>query len=129
MTDQDATLEIPASIGASDVITPVATDFVGFLYDSLADSDYWFAVARNAGGTVQSVITTVVQTGGSPDYDMHVEISTGGDAVFSIAGVEVATITAAVSSTVDLSGQIIAMPTSAVARVIDVQFLAIDQEI
>ena len=128
LTDQDATLEIPASIAASDVFTPVATDFVGLLYDSRADSDFWWAVARNAGGTMQTVVTTATQTGATAPRNMRVEVDAAGDARFWIAGVEVATITAAVDPTVLLSGQVSAMPTSAVARVVDVRYLGVEQE-
>lgn len=47
-TDNPGSLEMPFTIGAGDVITPVATDAVGFLYDTNADTDnYWITGVKN----------------------------------------------------------------------------------
>lgn len=101
-TDQIASLEMPFTLGGSDALTSNATDAVGFLFDTAADTDNWWAV-----GVANDVDGTKVNSGLAPTaatYDtLRVEVDTGGLAMFWINNTKIGTMSASVTPTVALT--------------------------
>lgn len=103
-TDQSTALEFPATLGASDAITPVADDFAGFLFDTAADTDTIWCVSRKAAGTSQLVNTGLVPGTTGGDYDIwRIEQNQDGTATFYINGALVGTITNAITTNATLA--------------------------
>lgn len=100
LTDQDTALEIPAVMAAGDAITPSADDFVGILFDTEADTDLVWCVARNAAGTSQKVVTDAAPITMPAAYTIwRLEINVDGDCEFYRDGTLVTTITDAILPT------------------------------
>lgn len=125
-TDQVGTLEMPFTLGASDTLTANATNAVGWLADTGADTDNWWLVGV-AGGTP----ATKQDTGSPPvagTYEiLRVEVTTAGVATFYRNGVQVGTaMTAAVTAATPLTPVIAAFARTAVSRNIDVDYILVE---
>ena len=77
--------------GSGDGITTTATDAVGFMYDTLADTDVWFAVGVDSdtdapgAGPLAARFTERTPTAGT-DQALKIVINEDGKATFSING-------------------------------------------
>ena len=124
------TLEMPASIGGSDTVTPAADDFVAFCYDTGSDADQWFALSADS--TVQG--TGVGATGVAPTHDVYqvlrIEVdASGGQARFYIDGTLVKTVTAgAISPDVALSPVIVMNSLTTAAKTMDLDYVLVDSK-
>jgi hypothetical protein len=113
LTDQNSTLEMPFTLAAGNVLTSNASNAVGVLYDTAADTDNWWLV-----GVTNDVDATKQNSGYAPvanTYEKwHVEISTNGEAKFYRKGVFLGTVmTGAVAANVSLTPVIAAFSRSA----------------
>jgi hypothetical protein len=90
LTDQVAALEMPFTLAAGDALTSNATDAVGWLFDTGADTDNWWlvGVANDVDATKQnSAIAPVAGT-----YEtLRVQVLYDGSAVFYRNGIKVGT--------------------------------------
>lgn len=122
-TDQATSLEMPFTLGASDTLTSNATDGVGFLFDTAADTDnIWLVgVAADADATKQN---SALAFASGVFRTVRVEVSSAGAATFYIDGVAVGTaMTAATSTGVRLTPVVAGFSRSASARNVDVDFI------
>ena len=124
--DDVTTVQIPFTIGGSDVVTSVVADGVMFCYDTGADTDEWFAlgVANTTDATGQGA------TGTAPVADVYqvlrIEIDDGGDDCrFYIDGALVKTITADCITVTDAlaPGVVIGPAATASSHVVDVDYI------
>lgn len=92
-TDQNTALEMPFTLGAGDALTSNASDAVGVLFDTAADTDHWWLV-----GVKADVDATKQDSGFAPVAGTfetwRIEISTTGVATFyrngTVVGVSMA---------------------------------------
>lgn len=124
-TDQIAALEMPFTLGASDALTSNASDAVGFLFDTAADTDNWWGV-----GVAADVDATHFDTASAPvaaTYQrLQFSLSNAGAAAFFIDGVQVgSTLSAAVTATTVLTPVIAAFSRGAASRNIDVDAITV----
>lgn len=122
-TDQDTALEIPFTLAAGNALTSTATDAVGVLFDTAADTDNWWLV-----GVANDVDATKQNTAVAPVANTYetwrIEISIAGVATFFRNGSAIGTaMTGAVRPTVLLSPIIVAFSRGAASRVIDLDYL------
>lgn len=97
-----STLEMPFTLGASDTLTSNATDAVGFLFDTNADTDnIWLVgVDSNVDATHQDTSQAYVA---STYITLRLEVGSAGEANFFINGVSVGSeMTNAVASNIHL---------------------------
>lgn len=111
-------LQMPATLGAGNVMTVNSANFVGFLYDAAADTDNWWMVSALS-STGKKVDTGVAPSG---YVVLRAEIDTAGNATFFFNGALAGTISAAVSPTA-----VMALVASAYCRdTTDDRFLDLD---
>lgn len=119
------TLELPASIGASDAITTTFSDGCAFVFDTGADTDQWFAVGV-AGDTDA---TGNGATGIAPTADtyqtLRIEIDAdGATARFYIDGTLVKSLTAsAVTAATSIYATVVVNATTTTSRSVDVDYI------
>lgn len=117
-------LEMPASIGGSDAVTDVATDYAAFCYDTGADTDEWFALSADggAGGTGRGA------TGTAPVADtyqtLRIEVdASGAQCRFYIDGTLVKTITAGcISPDVAIGPVVVMQSLTTAAKTMDLDY-------
>lgn len=114
-TNQNTALEMPFSMAAGDVLTAIAADAVGFLFDTRADTDNWWAVGSASSVAVKSNL------GIAPVLDtaqiLRVDVSRTGIASFWSNGrLIVPALSAAVGSAIDLTPLIAIFATGASTR-------------
>jgi len=126
----NAGLEMPATIGGADAVTGVADDLCGFLFDTTAATDEWFAVCFDATveGTGSGATGTAPAAGVS--QVLRVEVDAGGeDARFYINGALVGTITANAITITDLLTPMIILDTNAAeSNVVDVDYVFVSAQ-
>lgn len=122
-TDQIAALEMPFTLAAGDALTSNATDAVGVLFDTAADTDNWWlvGVANNVDATKQNVAVAPV----AGTYETwRIEISAAGAATFYRNGSVIGTaMTGAVTPTVLLTPVVAAFSRAAASRTILLDYL------
>lgn len=126
-TDQTAALEFPFTLGGSDALTSNATDAVGFLFDTAADTDKWFLV-----GVANNVDATKQNTGYAPVVDtyetLRVDVDANGTATFYRNNVQVGVpMKSAVTPSVALVPVIAAFSRTTTSRNIDVDYVSVGQ--
>lgn len=124
-TDQVSALEMPFTLGASDALTSNASDGVGFLFDTGADTDNWFAV-----GVANNVDATKQNLGVAPTaatyVTFRVELTAEGHANFFRNDVKIGSrMMNAVTPTVALTPVIAAFARNTTAKNIDVDYIAV----
>lgn len=125
LSDQVSALEMPFTLGGGDALTSNATDAVGVLFDTGADTDNWWlvGVANNVDATKQdSAVAPVAGT-----YETwRIELSAAGAATFYRNGSVIGSaMTGAVTPTVLLTPYIAAFSRAAASRVIDLDYVHI----
>lgn len=125
-TDQVAALEMPFTLGAGDVLTSNASDAVGFLFDTAADTDNWWlvGVATDVDATKQNAGTAPV----AATYErLRVELA-GAVATFYRNGVKVGTAMNGAVSGAALTPVIAAFSRGAASRSIDGDYILVESE-
>lgn len=119
LTDQIAALEMPFTLGAGDVLTSNATNAVGVLFDTAADTDNWWlvGVAADVDATKQN---TAVAPVASTYETWRIEISAIGTATFYRNGTAIGTaMTGALTPAAALTPVVAAFARGAASRNID----------
>jgi len=120
------TLELPVSIGGGDALTTTASDFVGFVYDTGADTDEWFGVAVDSDTDDTGSATTSTAPTADVYQTLGIDVSSDGATIlFTIAGTAVLTLTGAagVSPAVNLYPTVIVNATTTTSKVVDVDYI------
>lgn len=128
LTDQRAALEMPFTLGAGDTLTSNASDAVGFLYDTAADTDYLHmvgvkadvdAIKQNTGAAILTATWTI----------LRIEVSTAGVARFFVNSALVGTaMTDAVTPTAILTPVIATLARSSTGKNVDVAYVRVAQD-
>lgn len=125
LTDQVSALEMPVTLSGT-TFTTVATDAVGFLFDTSADTDTirLVGVANDVDATHQdSGLAFVAAT----YKTLRVEVDTAGKADFYIDGVKIgSTMTGAVTPSVALTPVIGARSLNTTSKNVDVDYILIE---
>jgi hypothetical protein len=127
-TDQIGTLEMPFTLGAGDALTSNATDAVGVLFDTAADTDKWWlvGVANDVDATKQD--STLAPTANTFET-WRIEVDRTGIATFYRNGVAIGTtMSGAVTATVPLTPVIAAFARSTTAKTIDADYVYVTQQ-
>jgi len=127
LTDQVAALEMPFELAAGDALTSNATDAVGVLYDTAADTDNWWLV-----GVANDVDATKQDFGAPPITGTYerwkIVISSAGVATFYRNGAKVGTTMAgAVRTTIPLTPVVAVLGRSNGSRSVDVDRIRVRQ--
>ena len=124
-TDQVGSLEMPFTLGAVDALTSNASNAVGFLFDTGAATDNWWAVGVATNTDATHFNTAIAPVAGTNNR-LHFALSNAGAASFFIDGVQVGTtMTGAVTATTELTPVVAAFSRGAASRNIDVDVIAI----
>lgn len=126
LTDQVAALEMPFTLGASDVLTSNASNASGLLFDTAADTDTWHCV-----GVKADVDATKINSGSAPVAGTYqrfkIMLLTNGAARFYLDGVLIGTMLNAVTNTTLLTPVVAAFSRTTASRTIDVDYLNVEQ--
>ena len=128
LTDNRATLEMPFTLGAGDALTSNATDAVGVLFDTGADTDDWWLV-----GVAGDVDATKQDAGVAPVAGTfetwRIEINAAGAALFYRNNVLVGSaMTAALTASALLTPVVAAFARGAAGRNVDVDLINVAQQ-
>jgi len=128
LTDQRAALEMPFTLGAGDALTSNATDAVGVLFDTGADTDNWWLVGVAADVDATKQNSAVAPVAGTFET-WRIELDSAGVATFYRNNVPVgSSMAGAVTPTVLLTPVIAAFARGAASRNIDVDLLNVAQQ-
>jgi hypothetical protein len=127
LTDQTSALEMPFTMAAGDALTSNATDAVGVLYDTAADTDVWWMV-----GVAADVDATKQNSGSAPVLSTfetwRIDINTAGAALFYRNGTLVGSaMSGAVTTSVQLTPVVAIFTRTAANRAVDVDFIRVQQ--
>ena len=117
LSDQPGDDLFPALIGSGNVITPSASndDFAGFVYCRDATDDFIYCVTRRNAGTATAFETTLVPSA-TTHIELFVDVDSSGNATFYADGVELTTVSNAVSASADLAMTVAAFTNSTTAQ-------------
>lgn len=128
LTDQRSALEMPFTLAAGDVLTSNATDAVGVLFDTGADTDNWWLVGVAADVDATKQNSAVAPVAGTFET-WRIELSATGAASFYRNGTLVGTaMAAAVTASVLLTLVVAAFSRTSASRNIDVDFFNARQQ-
>jgi hypothetical protein len=120
----ETTLEMPATLSVVTYST-VATDAVGFLFDTAATTDTIRSV-----GVANNVDASHGTTGLTPTNDTYrdyrIVVATNGDAKFYVDGVLKNTITGCVTASVNLCPIVVAVPRTTAVRIVTIDAIGCD---
>lgn len=125
-TDQIAALEMPFTLGASDALTSNATDAVGFLFDTAADTDTIWAV-----GVANDVDATKVNSGtalaAATKCVLRLVVRQDGYAMFYVNNKPVSSswMSTAVRPSIGLTPVIAGFSRTTTARLLDVDYIRV----
>lgn len=125
LTDQRSALEMPFTLGAGDVLTSNASDAVGVLFDTGADTDNWWLV-----GVAADVDAVKQNTAGAPVADTfetwRIEVGATGIATFYRNGVVIgATMNGSLTPATPLTPVVAAFARGAASRTVEVDELIV----
>jgi hypothetical protein len=123
-TDQVAALEAPFELGSANALTSNATNAVGWLFDTAADTDNWWlvGVAADSDATKQN---TAIAPVAATFESLRVEVS-GTTATFYRNDVQVGTaMTAAIAASAALTPVVAATSRGAASRNVDVDYILV----
>jgi hypothetical protein len=126
-TDQVAALEMPFTLAAGDVLTSNASDGVGWLFDTGADTDNWWLV-----GVATDVDATKQNAGVAPAASINdvlrIEVDSSGVATFYRNSAKVGTtMSGAVTTSTNLTPVIAAFSRGAATRNIFADYILIEK--
>lgn len=125
-TDQVAALEMPFTLAAGDALTSNATDAVGVLYDTAADTDNWWAV-----GVATDVDATKQNLGLAPAVNTYerwrVDLTSAGTAFFYRNGVAIGSAMTGACGNVDLTPVVVGFSRAAADRSAKVDLIRCEQ--
>ena len=123
LTDQRAALEIPFTLAAGDALTSTATDAVGVLFDTDADSDNWWLVGVKADVDATKQDSGVAPAAGTFET-WRIELDADGTARFYRNGSLIGTaMSNALTPSVALTPVVAAFSRSASSRNVDVDMI------
>lgn len=120
-------LEMPFTLGASDTLTSNATDAVGVLFDTAADTDNWWlvGVANNSDATKQDA---GVAPSSNTMETWRIEITNAGAATFYRNGTVIGTaMSGAVRNSIALTPTIAVFSRAATVRAVDADYILAQQ--
>lgn len=127
-TDQVSALEMPFTLGAGDALTSNATDAVGVLFDTAADTDNWWAVGVKADIDAAKQNLAVAPSAAVMET-WRIEVTSAGVASFyrnsSLIGTAMS---GAVTPSVQLTPVIAAFARGAASRTVDVDFIDVQAQ-
>ena len=91
LTDQNTTLEMPFTLGAGNTLTSNASNAIGVLYDTAADTDNWWLVGVNNDVDATKQNTAVAPVANTYEK-WHVDVSSYGEGRFYKNGVLIGTV-------------------------------------
>ena len=126
-TDQNSALEMPFTLGGSDALTSNASNGVGVLYDTAADTDDWWLVGVDGDSDA-----TKQDVGDAPDANTYetwvILLSNTGNAEFYRDGAYVGSqMTDAVDPTASLTPVVAAFSRTNASKVVTVDFIRVQQ--
>ncbi len=122
-TDQVAALEMPIHSAASaNTITTNATDAVGLFFDTSMTDDKWWAAGVKADTDATHADTTIAPTADTYQR-LRVELTSAGNAVMFIDGIQRATVANAVTATVGLTPVVAVFSRTTATRSVDVDYV------
>ena len=125
VTDQISALEMPFTLGAGDALTSNATDAVGVLFDTAADTDNWWLVGVRADIDATKQNTAVAPTAATFET-WRIEVDTGGVATFYRNGSAIGTtMSGAITASTLLTPVVAAFSRTSASRNIDVDEILI----
>lgn len=128
LTDQRAALEMPFTLGAGDVLTSNASNAVGVLFDTGADTDDWWLVGVAADVDATKQDSAVAPVAGTFET-WRIELNSAGVAHFYRNNVLIGTaLSDAVTPSVLLTPVVAAFARGAASRNIDVDLLNVAQQ-
>lgn len=127
-TDQVSALEMPFTLAAGDVLTSNASNAVGMLFDTAADTDNWWLV-----GVAADVDATKQNAGSAPvagtSETWRIEVTAAGVASFYRNGTLIGSaMTGAVGTTAALTPVVAAFSRGAASRNVDVDFIHVQAQ-
>lgn len=128
LTDQIAALEMPFALAAGDALTSNATDAVGVLFDTAADTDNWWMVGVAADVDATKQNSAVAPSAGTFET-WRIEVTSVGVATFYRNGVVIGSaMTAAVTASALLTPVIAAFSRTTASRNIDVDEILVQAQ-
>lgn len=114
------TLEQPFTLSGT-TFTAVADDAVGFVFDTDATTDVWYAIGVKA--TTKTAAITCAAPTADTAQTFRIEIDTSGTATFYVDGVSVGSKADAVTTSVALTPVVEVMARTTTSRSIDVDYI------
>lgn len=128
LTDQRAALEMPFTLAAGDALTSNATDAVGVLFDTAADTDNWWLVGVSADIDAAKQNTAVAPVAATFET-WRIEVSATGVATFYRNGVLVGVaMGGALTASTQLTPVIAAFSRTNASRNVDVDEITVQQQ-
>lgn len=128
LTDQRSALEMPFTLAAGDALTSNATDAVGVLFDTGADTDNWWLVGVAADIDAAKQNTAVAPVAGTFET-WRIEVSATGVATFYRNGTLVgATMAGAVTPGTQLTPVVAAFSRTNASRNVDIDMISLQQQ-
>lgn len=125
LTGSVGSLVTPATLGASDALTAVATNAVGFLYDTAADTDNWWGIGINASSGSKANLG--VAPSGSFFYILRIEVDTSGNTSYFIDGKKLGYLAAAIDPTVgQIAPAVVAFSRTNASKTVDVDYIHVE---
>ena len=128
LTDQVAALEMPFTLAAGDALTSNATDAVGVLFDTAADTDNWWLVGVKADVDATKQNSALAPVAGTFET-WRVEIDGAGIASFYRNGTLIGSaMSAALTTSVLLTPVVAAFALAAASRNVDVDLISVQSQ-
>jgi hypothetical protein len=125
-TDQVGTLEMPFTLGASDALTSNATNAVGVLFDTGADTDNWWLVGVKADSDATHQNSAVAPTAATFET-WRVEVTSAGAASFYRNGAVIGSaMSNAITANVALTPVIAAFSRAAASRNVEIDYIHVE---
>lgn len=128
LTDQVSSLEIPFTLAAGDVLTSNASDAVGVLFDTAADTDNWWLVGVKADVDATKQNTGVAPSAGTFET-WRIEVTSGGEATFYRNGTAIGSaMSGAVTASALLTPVVAAFARTSTSRDVDVDVMLVQAQ-
>ena len=118
-------LEEPVTLSTT-TFTATADDAIGFVYDTAATTDVFYAIGVKA--TTKTAATALAAPVADTVVTLRIEVDTAGTAKFYVNGALGATIANAVTTTVALTPIVSAMARTTTSKSIDVDYILVQSD-